>query len=135
MKADPGAFLRGAASEQWQVSWSDCVGVVARWLEIVGHANATYLLPPAGDMDAARAHLERCGNLEGAMNEGMRRLGLKQVLEPRKGDVACLLLADGGLTAAIWLGSCWGARTLAGIGLIRSRCVSRSVIWSVGYGR
>lgn len=69
------------------------------------------------------------------MREGMARLGLPLVGAPAVGDVAFLALKDGRGTAAIWVGSCWGARTKTGLALIRPSLVETATIWSFDDGR
>lgn len=130
----PAVFLRACAAEPWQVGWSDCIGVVARWIEHCGRGRATAYLPPAGDEEAARLWLGVQGGLKEAMRTSALKLDLGTTPTPKPGDVAHLYLADGQETAAIRMASAWGARGRGGLLVLRDRLVTPTV-WSLDLGR
>jgi len=125
----PGDFMRAIAAESWSVGWSDCVGAVARWLALRGHAAALAALPVAGDEVAAAEALLFAGGLAATMTAAAERLGLVRGETAAEGDVAHLVLADGRETAAIRGRGAWLVRTGAGLGIVRDGAVAAATIW------
>lgn len=129
--SDLSSHLRTLAAEPWQVGWSDCAGMVARWLVICGHPSATLLLPPVGDQAAADAMLAAAGGLGPAMASALAALGLAETEAPRPGDVACVSLATGETCAALRLAGGWALRQRTGVAIVRTAVVASFRAWRV----
>ena len=129
--SDLSSHLRTLAAEPWQVGWSDCAGMVARWLVICGHPSATLLLPPVGDQASADAMLAAAGGLANAMATGTASLGLSETDQPRPGDVACVHLVTGETCAALRLAGGWALRQRSGIAIVRPSFVASYRAWRV----
>ncbi|MCW1844118.1 DUF6950 family protein [Prosthecomicrobium hirschii] len=126
---DLSGFLREVGAEPWSIGWSDCVGMVARWLALHGHPGALAILPIRGDEDMAARQIAEGGGLRAVMAHHAARLGMQEVTVPQIGDVAWLGFRGNRETGAIFCGETWAMRTQRGIGRLRQECVAFKMAW------
>lgn len=126
---DLSGFLREVGAEPWSIGWSDCVGMVARWLALHGHPGALAILPIRGDEDMAARQIAEGGGLRAVMTHHAARLGMREVAIPQIGDVAWLGMRGNQETGAIFCGETWAMRTRSGILRFRARLILQHQVW------
>jgi len=126
---DLARFLDEVGAEPFEVGWSDCAGMVARWLARRGCPAATTILPIRGDGAVAARLIAADGGLRAHMTRRAGHLGLRSVTQPEPGDVACLQFRGGAESGAICCGRTWALRTQRGIGRVRTAAVVDQIIW------
>ncbi|WP_027237833.1 DUF6950 family protein [Leisingera caerulea] len=119
---------------------TDCMLVLADWIERVRGAD------PAAHIRGTYDSRGSCQRETGFLRDPVAAVegclatigGLERVQEPRKGDIAVIVVpeADGRVSScgAVWLGSAWGCKGQNGTTTLKPQAVLRVLaIWSVGY--